>query len=136
MANILVKAIHQELCVPMSTAESERVFTASRIFHWLGCLLGTAIAFLFLAFAFGGKEEPPPVSSATVALGVMISGYLLAWWSDWLGGFVSLAAIVGFYAWTYLNSGVLLGGPVFPLCFVPGALCLLATWMRRRECAI
>jgi len=86
---------------------------------------------LFLAFAFGGKEEPPPVSPVTVALGVMVVGYLLAWWRDWLGGFISLAAFVAFYGWAFWSSGKLLGGPVFPLCFVPGVLCLLAVWLRR-----
>jgi hypothetical protein len=117
----------------MPAASSQRAITASRIAHWLGCLLGTAIALLFVAFALGGHEEPPPVSPATVALGVMLFGYLLAWWRDWLGAFVSLAGFAGFYAWTFIASGKLLGGPVFPLCFVPGVLCLLAAVLRRSE---
>jgi hypothetical protein len=117
----------------MSTVRSHRVVTASRICHWLGCLLGTAIAFLFLAFAVGGKEEPPPVSPATLALGVMLFGYLLAWWRDWLGAFVSLAGFIGFYAWCFFTSGQLPAGPVFPLCFVPGMLCLLAVMLRRGD---
>jgi hypothetical protein len=91
---------------------------------------------MFLAFAFGGHEAPPPVSVPIVALGVMLFGYLLAWWSDWLGGFVSLAAFVGFYAITFSQSGKLVGGPVFPLCFVPGVLCLTAAWLRRGESAV
>jgi hypothetical protein len=119
----------------LPSASSQRAFTASRIVHWLGCLLGTAIAFLFLAFAFGGREEPPLVSPAILALGVMVFGYLLAWWRDWLGAFVSLTAFVAFYGWTFASTGKLLGGPVFPLCFAPGVLCLLAVWLRRRESA-
>jgi len=52
-----------------------------------------------------------------VALGVIVFGYLLAWWRDWLGGFISLAAFVAFYGWAFWSSGRLLGGPEFPLCF-------------------
>jgi len=117
----------------MSTANLPRTAVASRIAHWLGCLLGTALVVLFAVFAFGGREEPPPVSPATVALGVMLFGYLLAWWSDWLGALMSLAGFVAFYAWMFFSSGTLPGGPVFPLCFVPGVLCLLAVALRRGE---
>ena len=117
----------------MSSASSQRVFTMSRIAHLLGCLLGTALVLLFVVFAFGGKEEPPPVSPMTVALGVMLFGYLLAWWRDWLGAFVSLAGFLAFYALEFWSTGRLVGGPVFPLCFVPGLLCLLAAMTRRGE---
>ena len=114
----------------MSTANLPHTAVASRIAHWLGCVLGTGLVALFAAFAFGGREEPPPVSPATLSLGVMLIGYLLAWWRDLLGAFVSLAGFVAFYALMFFSSGTLPGGPVFPLCFVPGVLCLLAVWWR------
>ena len=112
---------------------SHSISGAAQTAHWLGCLLGTGLVLLFVAFAFGGHEEPPPANPATIALGVMLFGYLLAWWSDWVGGFVSLSAFAGFYAWSYFNSGVLIGGPVFPLCYAPGALCLLAAGLRSKS---
>lgn len=115
----------------MTTAILQRAVTASRIAHWLGCLLGTSIVLMFVVFAFGGHEEPPPLSGPMVALGMMLIGYLLAWWSDWLGSFVSLAGFAAFYATCYALSGKVPGGPVFPLCFIPGALCLLSVWLRR-----
>jgi hypothetical protein len=88
---------------------------------------------LFVTFAFGGREAPPPVSVPTVALGFMLLGYLLAWLSDWLGALVSLTGFAAFYAACYLESGTIPGGPVFPFCFVPGALSLLAAWLRRGD---
>ena len=73
------------------------------------------------------------VRATVLALGVMLFGYLLAWLRDWLGALVSLAGFVGFYAAMFFSSGTLPGGPVFPLCFVPGVLCLLAVVLRRGE---
>jgi len=114
----------------MPASNKPKAHFTSRVLSWLGCLLGTAFVLLFVTFAFGGREEPPPVSVPTIALGVMLLGYTLAWWRDWLGGLVSLAAFAAFYAWGFVSSGRLIGGPIFPICFLPGALCLLAAWLR------
>ncbi len=105
----------------------------SVLLHWAGCLLGTALVALFAVFAFGGREEPPPLTPMTAALAVMLFGFVLAWWCDWLGALVSLSGFVVFYAMCFVESGKFPGGWVFPLCVVPGVLCLIAAWLRRKR---
>ena len=95
--------------------------------------MGTALVALFAVFAFGGREEPPPLTPATAALGLMLFGYVMTWWRDWLGAIVSLTGLAAFYAMCFAASGKIPGGWVFPLCAVPGALCLIAAWLRRER---
>ena len=68
--------------------DSGRVPVTGRILHWAACLLGTGLALLFLVFAIG--EGPPPITMGSVALLVMLVGFLLACWNSLLGGVVSL----------------------------------------------
>lgn len=105
---------------------------ASQIVEWIGRLLGTGLVALFVIFALGPNEEPPPLNVGTASLGVMLVGFLLAWWRGVAGGLVSLLGIGAFYIWNFSRTGMLAGGPVFPLCFVPGAL-LVVGWMMRKS---
>ena len=113
----------------MLTFHSPEISPASRHLHLLGCLLGTAIVVLFIAFALGAG--PPPFGTGSAALLAMLAGFLLAWWHGVFGGIVSLAGIVAFYAWNFAASGNFPGGWVFPLCFLPGAFQLTAWFVRR-----
>ena len=110
----------------MSTAYAKSVLRSSRIAHLIGCVLGTVLLLLYVGFAIGGG--PPPLSLGSVALAVMFGGFILAWWSGVAGGALSLVGTGGFYAWNFANSGVFPGGWVFPLCFFPGVLQLVA-WL-------
>ena len=116
----------------MSTADSNSVPAIARVAHWAGCLLGTAVVFLFVMFAVG--EGLPPLGAMNAnfaAVGLMFVGFFMMWWRDWLGGVVSLAGIAAFYALEIAANGHAPGGWVFPLCFVPGVLGVLAGLLRR-----
>jgi hypothetical protein len=104
-----------------------------RVVHWTGCLLGTALVLMFAMFAFGGHEAPPPLNLQMASLALALFGYLLGWWNDLVGGIVSLVGMVGFYALNYAAAGNFPGGWVFPLCFVPGVLMVVAGLLRRAK---
>ena len=114
----------------MSTVDARTLSQSYRIVHLTGCVLGTVLILLYTAFAIGAG--PPPLNAGTVALIVLAGGFVLAWWSDVLGGLLSLVGIAGFYAWNLADAGRFPGGWVFPLCFLPGVLQVVA-WILRRS---
>lgn len=114
----------------MSTAYTTSTHRSSRIAHLIGCVLGTALLVLYFTFAVGAG--PPPLSLGSAALSIMLAGFIIAWWDDVLGGVLSLVGIGGFYAWNFATVGAFPGGWVFPLCFLPGVLQIVA-WLLRRS---
>jgi hypothetical protein len=114
----------------MSTAHANSVFQSSRITHLIGCVLGIVLLLLYVTFAVG--VGPPPLSLGSVALTIMFAGFIVAWWRDMLGGVLSLVGIGAFYGWNLANAGAFPGGWVFPLCFLPGVLEVIA-WLLRRS---
>jgi hypothetical protein len=114
----------------MSTDVSATRPLSSRVLHWLGCLLGTAVVAMFLVFAFGGHEAPPPLNPQTVSLALMLVGFLVAWWNDLAGGLISLLGLGCFHGVEIAAKGQMAGG-FFQLFWIPGALCLLA-WLLAR----
>jgi hypothetical protein len=115
----------------MITSISKPSSVPARVVHWVGCLLGTALVLMFAMFAFGGHEAPPPLSLQMASLVLALIGYLLGWWNDLAGGIVSLVGMVGFYALNYAAAGNFPEGWVFPLCFVPGVLMVIAGLLKR-----
>jgi hypothetical protein len=113
----------------MLTFHSPEISPASRYLRLLGCLLGTALIVLFVAFALGAG--PPPFGTGLAALLTMLTGFLLAWWYGVYGGIMSLVGIAAFYVWNFAASGHFPGGWVFPLCFLPGMLKLTAWFLCR-----
>jgi hypothetical protein len=117
----------------MSSISSQSNPFAARAMHWVAALLGTAIVLLFVIFAIG--ERPPAAllgSPQTWALLLMLTGFILVWWHDLAGGVTSLFGIAAFYLLNYLAVDRFPGGPVFPLCFLPGLLAIVAWLMRAR----
>jgi hypothetical protein len=113
----------------MSTAVSKSM--AARVVKWAACLLGTAVVLMFVVFAIG--EGPPPwaaMNASFAAVGVMLVGYLVLWWKDWLGGVIGLAGLGWFQAIEIAANGQPAGG-IFALLIIPGVLGLLAGIMRR-----
>jgi hypothetical protein len=87
---------------------------------------------LFVVFAIGqGLPAFGAMNASFAAIAVMLSGFLLAWWRDLLGGIVSLLGIGAFYTLEFAANGHAPGGWAFPLCFVPGVLAILASLLRR-----
>ena len=114
----------------MSTATLKPLPIVAQVAHWAGCLLASAVVLLFVVFAIG--EGFPPLAALNAsfaAVGVMLSGFLLVWWKDWLGGVISLVGLAWFQAIEIAVNGQPSGG-LFPLLIVPGVLALLAGLMR------
>jgi hypothetical protein len=115
----------------MSIGISKPVSVPARVVHWAGCLLGTAVVLLYIAFAIG--EGLPPLgamNASFAAVGVMLLGFLLAWWHDLVGGVVSLLGLACFQALEIAANGHPAGG-MFYLFIVPGVLDV-AAWLIRR----
>jgi hypothetical protein len=112
----------------MSTADARTMSQSYRIVHLTGCVLGTVLIALSVVFAIGAG--PPPLNAGMIALIIVAGGFVLAWRSDVLGGLISLVGIASFYVWNLAGTGDFPGGWVFPLCFLPGALQIIA-WILR-----
>jgi hypothetical protein len=111
----------------MALLDPTRTSLQSRVLHWTGCILGTLLVLLCLAFAIGVGWPPFNIGVALlVATGI---GFLLSWWHGLTGGVLSLLAIASFYVWNFTQSGTFPSGWVFPLCFVPGILQSLACFV-------
>ena len=104
-----------------------------KILRWTARILGTLFVLLILVFAFG--EGVPHPSMLTLrdrlmflALGVMLTGLVLAWKRAGMGGLLALAGYLLFVA---------IGGPrtvvsPFMAAGAAGCLHLLAWWVSDR----
>ena len=110
---------------------------AARVLHWIACLMGTALAILLVVFAIG---DPPPlallVDPQGWALLLMAAGFLYTWRNNFVGGIMSLAGAAAFYMMNFEKAGNFPNGWVFPVCFVPGVLALLAAFVQYRRMAL
>jgi hypothetical protein len=114
----------------MTTSTYRYVPAAANIVHRIACVLGMLAVMTFALFALGlGLPPWAELNASFAALGVMIAGFLVMWWKDWLGGLVSLAGLGWFQALEIAANGHPAGG-LFPLLILPGALGLLATVAR------
>ena len=59
---------------------------------------------------------------------VALTGMLVLWRWELVGGVMVVAGMVGFYAINFAATGRSPGGWVFPICFVPGILALASWW--------
>jgi hypothetical protein len=111
------------------------------ILRWIARVWSIASVLLLAAFAFGGGEDSifrtlptlrEAVALALFPLGVAI-GLLIATFSrngrrEGLGGIIALLSLAAFYAWMFVQSGRVPGGPYFAIFAAPGAL-FLAAWL-------
>ncbi len=116
----------------MSTAPFRSVPVVSQAVHWAACVLGTLAVLTFALFAVGlGLLPLAALNASFAAVAVMLVGFLLTWWKDWLGGLISLVGLGWFQAIEIAANGHPAGG-LFPLLVVPGVLGLLAALVRRK----
>ena len=116
----------------MSTATFRSVPVVSQVVHWAACGLGTLAVLTFVVFAVGRGLPPLAALNASfAAVAVMLVGFVLMWWKDWLGGLISLVGLGWFQAIEFAANGHPAGG-LFPLLVVPGVLGLLAALVRRK----
>ncbi len=114
----------------MTTSTYRYVPAAANIVRWVACVLGTLAVMTFALFAFGlGLPPWAELNASFAAVGVIIAGFLLMWWKDWLGGLISLAGLGWFQAMEIAANGHPAGG-LFPLLILPGAFALLAAIAR------
>lgn len=94
----------------------------------------------FLVLVFVGEAVFPsttaaPTPSEWVGLslfpGGVCLGMILAWRREGLGGGVTLASLLAFYAWNLEERGKFPGEPYFVLIAAPGLLFLLHWWLAR-----
>ena len=115
----------------MSTGTSNSEPFAIRAAHWAGCIVGTALILLFVVFALGlGVPPLGEMNAGFIALALMLTGFALMWWHDLAGAVLSLLGIGLFYGLEFVANGHAPGGWVFPLCFAPGVLGVIA-WIVR-----
>jgi hypothetical protein len=118
----------------MSIIAANNKSSAADVLHGIACLLGTACVLLFGAFAI---SDPPPLSQLfnpqMWALLVMVAGLLFTWRNSLAGGALSIAGVAAFYLMNFDKAGNFPSGWVFPVCFVPGVLALLAGLLQHRR---
>jgi hypothetical protein len=100
-------------------------------------IMGLLIVGLFLMFMVGEGFIPLKLNGTEIAqhavLLVALTGMLVLWRWELLGGVMVIAGMIAFYSINIAASGRLPGGPVFPLCFVPGILALVCWWKGRNR---
>ena len=115
----------------MSVVAFKPLPMVAQLAHWTGCVLATCAVLLFAAFAFGlGVPPLPELNASFAAIGVMLFGFVLMWWKDWLGGAVSLVGLGWFQAMEFAANGHA-AGEIFPLLVIPGVLGIMAALARR-----
>ncbi len=98
--------------------------------RWSARGSGLFLVAFILFFVFGDQIDPSELSPSTgsmmAALGVSMLGMLVLWRNELIGGAMVVAGMLIFYAINLAVSGVLPGGWVLPVCFLPGILALLS----------
>lgn len=100
------------------------------LFRWLGRISGIAVAVLFAAFWL---HAPPHMPALELRLRVQllllitsVAAMLLGWWREWVGGAISVLALIGFLI---LEASALKRiptmGPVYAM-MLPGLFLLAA----------
>jgi hypothetical protein len=103
--------------------------------RWAARILGVLLVGLFFVFAVGQGINPLAMRGTEIVqmsvLLAALTGMLVVWRQELLGGAVVLAGMLAFYVVNFAVSGHWPGGWVFPLCFVPGILALIS-WASER----
>jgi hypothetical protein len=105
--------------------------------RWIARIMGLLIIGVFLLFMVGEGFNPLKLNGTEIAqhavLFFALTGMVVLWRWELFGGVMVVAGMVAFYFINFAASGRLPGGPVFPLCFVPGILALVSWWMGRNR---
>jgi hypothetical protein len=122
----------------MSEREALKSFLAD-VIRWAARVWSLASIGLVLLIFIG--EALSPSTSEVFRPGELVGllffpmgnclGMVLAWRREALGGAVTIASMVAFYTWMYLDRGSLPRGPYFLLLAAPGILFSLAALLSR-----
>ncbi len=116
--------------MPSSQFDEKRIINLLR---WLTRILGILLIFVIVLFAVGERLPNPFALTANeqlgfVALIIMLTGLILAWKFEGMGG---LLVIIGYIFFVALNSKIL-GAGVFMIFPIVG-LSFLFCWQRTRK---
>ncbi|MCA9075160.1 MAG: hypothetical protein KDA93_09010 [Planctomycetaceae bacterium] len=105
------------------------------LIRWAARALGMLIVGMVVVMAVGQGVDPTKFNG--IELGMLISllaalvGMVALWWREGIGGAISLAGMIAFNGLNFAASGKFPGGPVFPVCFLPGVLSLICAYVGR-----
>jgi hypothetical protein len=105
--------------------------------RWSARITGLLLAGMVLLFFMAGEgppnpfNQPPPVQIEFLGMGLMVSGFLLGWCWEGVGGLVALIGFLVFSATELAVNGVPPHGAI-PLFAVPAVLFLLTYGTARR----
>jgi hypothetical protein len=114
--------------------QSDHLLPTADLTYWVhvsACVLGTLLLVLFAIFAVAQASPGLLLELQAWALALALAGLITIWWNDLLGGGLTVCGLVLFYGLNLFQSGQLPGGWVFPLCFLPGLLALVAGVLKR-----
>jgi hypothetical protein len=107
------------------------------ILRWLGRVWGIASAIFLMTVLFGGSEHLRPTFMQAIRLPFfpvgVITGFVVAWYSDAVGGLITVASLALFYAWMFGRDGRIPSTPYFLLFAAPGFLHILSELIARRH---
>jgi hypothetical protein len=113
------------------TRESKVMALIARI--WCIASIVFVLAFVVGEALNGNGTTPTPIEWIALALfpGGVVVGLAIAWFRKGLGGGITIASLIGFYLWLFLERGRFPGGPYFALVAAPGFLFVLSSLLSR-----
>jgi len=102
------------------------------VLHWVARIWALASVGLLCAFLFGEGLPPFTLKAILFPFGVM-TGLILAWWFERIGGLFSAVCMILFYILEYLGNGTFPKGYAFILISAPSMLFLCSGFLRGRQ---
>ena len=107
--------------------------------RWIARVLGVLLLLLAVAIAVGEAVAGSSTSQSLttrevlmmIAFVVALSGLMVGWRRETIGGALVLSGLACFYLLNYVYTGRVITGWVFIALAIPGALFLVAAWQGR-----
>ncbi len=106
--------------------------------RWIARVLGLLLLLLVVTIAVGeviGSTTYQPLTARETlmmcAFVVSLSGLVVGWWREGIGGTFVLGGLACFFLVHYLHTGRIITGWVFIVLAIPGVLFLGAAWQSR-----
>lgn len=101
--------------------------------RWTARIVGLLVVGLLMLFAVGEGFNPAMFTGFELgmlaALLMALAGMVLLWWREGIGGALTLGGMIAFFGLNLAATGKFPGGPVFPVCFLPGVLAVVCAFL-------